>query len=86
MASRLSITVPDPEDVDIDVTPTRLVVTGAYRDKRHSVQIDYLQGQWWVSGVNDMFTGRDEATEAAVAYLCNRIRSAALYEAVEAKL
>ena len=87
MPKRITIRVPEPCEVDIDVTPVRFTVHGKYLGHAYALEVDMLDaGEWTVEDSTRRFSCRDEATEYAVQKVCARIARYVASARIEAAL
>lgn len=85
MPKRITIRVPEPCEVDIDVVPTEITISGEYGGHAEEVTIQHVKdGRWRVAG--SIIDGRDEATEHAVQMVCRSIAQQVATAKVRASL
>lgn len=66
MPKRISVRVPEPDEVDLDVTPTELLVSGEYGAWVSTETVTFDGEFWRLSSLDHQpFTSRDEALDAA---------------------
>lgn len=87
MTTRLTIRVPNRDEIPVEVIPHRINVCARWRSETIQVLVaNLLDGQWSVEGTKDLYCDRDEAIAAAADIVRDRVRRRYVHAQLEGRL